>query len=102
LGAFTFLFPTSTGFQWGGFPSEKIKSPANFTHSSVQNKMMKKNKKMKACNFQTEANIDHLIFVQPLRTQYLKSSRMDKTDVQKQGAENPNLCGGRIDKCKSF
>ena len=29
-------------------------------------------RKMKACNFQTEANIDHLIFVQPLRTQSSK------------------------------
>jgi hypothetical protein len=29
---------------------------------------------MKACNFQTEANIDHLIFVQPLRTQSFKET----------------------------
>ncbi len=29
---------------------------------------------MKACNFQTEANIDHLIFVQSLRTQSFKET----------------------------
>jgi len=32
------------------------------------------NKKMKACNFQTEANIDHSIFVQPLRKQSFKGT----------------------------
>ncbi len=35
--------------------------------SPVQNKM-------KASNFQTEANVDHLIFVQPLRTQSFKET----------------------------
>ena len=42
---------------------------------------------MKACNFQTEANIDHLIFVQSLRTQ---SSKIQNNSMESE-SENDSL-----------